>query len=115
MQAQGIDCLLTPASATPALRPSDPGYVIAFAYSYTSLYNFLDFPAGVVPITTVTVEDVRKTSSDYPTNEPFEELLKWRMTGSEGLPVGVQVVAFPFREELCLRVMREIEEAVKQT
>jgi Asp-tRNA(Asn)/Glu-tRNA(Gln) amidotransferase A subunit family amidase len=31
------------------------------------------------------------------------------MKGSEGLPVAVQVVALPFQEEMCLRVMKEID------
>jgi len=28
--------------------------------SYTALYNLLDFPAGVVPVTRVTEDDVKK-------------------------------------------------------
>ena len=34
------------------------------------------------------------------------------MKGSAGLPVGVQVAAEPWRDELVLRVMREVEEGV---
>lgn len=30
---------------------------VSGAVSYTLLYNCLDFPAGVVPVTTVTLED----------------------------------------------------------
>ena len=30
---------------------------------------------------------------------------------SEGLPIAVQLVALPWREELCLRAMLELEEA----
>ena len=32
--------------------------------------------------------------------------------GSRGLPVTAQVVSFPWQEEMCLRVMKEIETAV---
>ena len=31
------------------------------------------------------------------------------LEGSEGLPIAVQLVAPPWREELCLRAMREVE------
>ena len=33
------------------------------------------------------------------------------MVGAEGLPVGVQVVTLKWRDELCLRVMKEVESA----
>jgi fatty acid amide hydrolase len=35
------------------------------------------------------------------------------MKESAGLPVSVQVVTLPYEEELCLNVMRQIEEAVQ--
>lgn len=34
------------------------------------------------------------------------------MLGSAGLPVGVQVVTLPNKDELCLNVMKQIEEHV---
>lgn len=34
-----------------------PGCCVSGAISYTVLFNCLDFPAGVVPVTTVTSED----------------------------------------------------------
>ena len=35
------------------------------------------------------------------------------MNGSVGLPVNIQVVALPWQEELCLRVMTELETVLK--
>ncbi|XP_005852985.1 PREDICTED: fatty-acid amide hydrolase 1 [Myotis brandtii] len=40
----------------PAMDLNAPGKATG-AVSYTLLYNCLDFPAGVVPVTTVTLED----------------------------------------------------------
>jgi Asp-tRNA(Asn)/Glu-tRNA(Gln) amidotransferase A subunit family amidase len=34
------------------------------------------------------------------------------MVGSEGLPMGVQICTAPFEDELCLRVMSELETAL---
>lgn len=34
------------------------------------------------------------------------------MKGTEGLPVNVQVAALPWQEELCLRIMKDIEQAL---
>lgn len=35
--------------------------------------------------------------------------IKKTMEGSEGLPVGVQVAAFTYEDEICLGVMKKIE------
>jgi Asp-tRNA(Asn)/Glu-tRNA(Gln) amidotransferase A subunit family amidase len=35
------------------------------------------------------------------------------MEGAAGLPVGVQIASEPWRDELVLRVMREVEAGVK--
>jgi len=34
------------------------------------------------------------------------------LRGVVGLPVGVQVAALPWRDELCLRLMRELEQGL---
>ena len=41
-------------------------------------------------------------------------LLFQNMPGSVGLPVNVQVVTLPWRDELCLRVMEDLQEALKE-
>ncbi|XP_058159620.1 fatty-acid amide hydrolase 1 isoform X2 [Dasypus novemcinctus] len=54
-RALDLDVLLTP-MLSPAMDLNAPGRATG-AVSYTMLYNCLDFPAGVVPVTTVTAED----------------------------------------------------------
>lgn len=49
-----------PASERPISQRGSPSPCVRYvpgAVSYTLLYNCLDFPAGVVPVTTVTPED----------------------------------------------------------
>ena len=41
-------------------------------------------------------------------------LSRQSMVGAEGLPVGVQVVGLPWRDETCLRIMKELETGLKQ-
>uniref|UniRef100_A0A4X2LPB7 Fatty-acid amide hydrolase 1 n=1 Tax=Vombatus ursinus TaxID=29139 RepID=A0A4X2LPB7_VOMUR len=53
-----LDVVLTP-MLSPALTINYPGKATG-AVSYTMLYNCLDFPAGVVPVSTVTQEDEKK-------------------------------------------------------
>ncbi|XP_070764432.1 fatty-acid amide hydrolase 1 [Enoplosus armatus] len=84
--------------------------------TYTMLYNLLNFPAGVVPVSTVTAEDeeeLKHCKGIY--HDYWEKLFKEAVTGGEGLPVAVQCVALPWQDELCLRFMKEVEQLVKQS
>uniref|UniRef100_A0A8C4JVD1 Amidase domain-containing protein n=1 Tax=Dromaius novaehollandiae TaxID=8790 RepID=A0A8C4JVD1_DRONO len=72
--------------------------------SSTMLYNILNFPAGVVPVTMVTEADEEQLQlySRY-LDEPWDKKLRKAVEGAVGLPVAVQCVALPWQEELCLR------------
>ncbi|XP_078575872.1 fatty-acid amide hydrolase 1-like [Branchiostoma floridae x Branchiostoma japonicum] len=104
-----LDVLLCPAFAIPACKPQHAGRIISAA-SYTALFNLLNFPAGVVPVTTVTEEDDRLLDDwrGYG-NDLIDRLFKQTTRGAVGLPVAVQCVALPWQEEKCLRLMKEVE------
>ncbi|XP_036112008.1 fatty-acid amide hydrolase 1 [Molossus molossus] len=107
-RALDLDVLLTPMLG-PAMDLNAPGKASG-AVSYTLLYNCLDFPAGVVPVTTVTLED--EAQMEHCTGyfgDMWDKVLYKAMRKSMGLPVAVQCVALPWQEELCLRFMREVE------
>ena len=75
---------------------------------YSTLYNILGYPAGVVPLTRVRNDEVVGCASS---KDMVEQAARKVELGSVGLPVGVQVVARPWREHVALAVMRAIEEA----
>ncbi|XP_074077621.1 fatty-acid amide hydrolase 1-like [Macrotis lagotis] len=107
-QKENLDVLLTP-MLSPALTINYPGKIPA-AVSYTMLYNCLDFPAGVVPVSTVTEQDekgLRKYRGCF--GDIWDMRLHKALKNSVGMPVAVQCVALPWQEELCLRFMREVE------
>ncbi|XP_047915068.2 fatty-acid amide hydrolase 1-like [Anser cygnoides] len=103
-----LDVMLCPMLG-PALGIGYPGK-LSVAVSYTMLYNSLDFPAGVVPVTMVTDEDEKelKGYQGY-FRDWWDRTLAKAFHGSVGLPVAVQCVALPWQEELCLRFMKEVE------
>uniref|UniRef100_A0A8D0Q9Q8 Fatty-acid amide hydrolase 1 n=1 Tax=Sus scrofa TaxID=9823 RepID=A0A8D0Q9Q8_PIG len=107
-RALDLDVVLTP-MLSPALDLNAPGKATG-AVSYTLLYNCLDFPAGVVPVTTVTAEDEAQMEhyKGY-FGDIWDKVVQKAMKRSVGLPVAVQCVALPWQEELCLRFMREVE------
>nr|XP_019604904.1 PREDICTED: fatty-acid amide hydrolase 1-like [Rhinolophus sinicus] len=107
-----LDVLLVPAL--------DPAFYIGYpaktgvSTSYTTLFNLLNFPVGVVPVTTVTAQDEEEMTfyKGYygdSTDKSFSEAVR----GSLGLSVAVQCVALPWEEELCLRFMKEVETLTK--
>ncbi|NXL32983.1 FAAH1 hydrolase, partial [Glaucidium brasilianum] len=103
-----LDVMLCPMLG-PALGIGYPGK-LSVAVSYTMLYNALDFPVGVVPVTMVTDEDEEelKGYQGY-FRDWWDRTLAKAFRGSVGLPVAVQCVALPWQEELCLRFMKEVE------
>nr|XP_020462736.1 fatty-acid amide hydrolase 1 [Monopterus albus]XP_020462737.1 fatty-acid amide hydrolase 1 [Monopterus albus] len=109
-----IDVLLCPVVA-PAFNHLYPGKVFS-PLSYTSIYNLLNFPAGVVPVSTVTAEDeeeLKHYKGIY--RDHWDMLFKQAVSDSKGLPMAVQCVALPWQDELCLRFMKEVEQLVKQS
>ncbi|XP_023968113.2 vitamin D3 hydroxylase-associated protein-like [Chrysemys picta bellii] len=103
-----LDVVLCPVLG-PAFTVGYPGKLFA-AVSSTMLYNVLNFPAGVVPVTTVTEadeEDLKHYTGHY--GDPWDRTLRQAVEGAVGLPVAVQCVALPWQEELCLRFMKEVE------
>jgi fatty acid amide hydrolase len=70
------------------------------------LYNLLGMPAGVVAATRVRPGE----ESDRPASkDPVEQAALAVEQGSTGLPIGVQVVARHWREDVALAVMAALE------
>ncbi|GAA6086239.1 vitamin D3 hydroxylase-associated protein-like [Tachysurus ichikawai] len=83
---------------------------LSSALSYTALYNVLNFPVGVVPVTQVTAEDedqMKHYTGNY--GDICDKTFVKAIRDGVGLPVAVQCVARPWQEEMCLRLMREVE------
>jgi amidase len=89
-----VDIIMLPPSAHTAV-PIDEWYSV----SYTSLFNYLDWPAAVLPVGTVSSEDVLDAGAKY--GERDEHVYK-TYTGPEdyaGLPTSIQLVGQPQEDE----------------
>lgn len=106
LDAGRFDAILCPPHALPALTHGSSHY-LSSAASYAMLYNFLAMPAGVISITRVRPGE----ESDRPASrDVIERTAKQVEAGSAGLPIGVQVVARHWREDIVLAVMAALEE-----
>lgn len=110
-RALGLDAIICPSFACTAL-PHDAPVKLPPATSYTTVFNLLDFAAGVVPVTKVTANDeLMIKTGGYVKKEMFsKKIAAYCEKDSIGLPVTVQCVTMPNEEEKCLRVMKDIEE-----
>ncbi len=104
-----ISAFLSPPYALPA-PPHKLAIDLVAAASYTFLPNILGFPAGVVSLSRVRPEEEsgRKTSRDLAYKQAWQT-----DQGSAGLPVAVQVMAAPWREDITFAVMRALEESFR--
>jgi fatty acid amide hydrolase len=102
----GVDAILCPPHALPAMLHGT-GLDLIAAASDSMLFNLLGWPAGVVAATRVRPgeDEGRKASRDL-----VELQAAATDRGSVGLPVGVQVAAAPWREDIVLAVMAGVEE-----
>lgn len=105
MNRGGFDALICPPFALPAVTHSATEHLFA-AGGYTVLYNVLGTPAGVAPVTRVGPDE----ESDRPASRDFAVRAARQVEqSSAGLPVGVQVVARHWREDVVLAVMAALE------
>jgi fatty acid amide hydrolase len=101
----GFDAIVCPPHALPALTHGS-AYYLTTAASYSMLYNLLGMPAGVVPVARVRDDEQNPPRGGH---DIVERTAREVVRGSAGLPLGVQVVARHWREDVALAVMGAIE------
>ena len=85
-----IDAIICPPHAACPFRHGEGKPDSLITASYAFIFNLLGVPCGVVPTTTVSPSEAAD--------------------GEAGLPIGVQVVAGLWREDVALRVMQVLEQ-----
>ena len=105
LDAGRFDAIICPPFALPAVPHG--GYMAGPALSYSMLYNLLGMPAGVVAATRVRPGE--ESESRLPVGTSWSELARDAEASSTGLPVGVQIVARHWREDVLLAVMAALE------
>lgn len=99
-----LDAVLCPATATPAAQH---GATADFtpAACYTTRYNVLNLPAGVCAVTTVRPDETERAER----RDRLDTRAARIQRGSAGLPIGVQLVGRPFRDDVVLALMMHVE------
>ena len=104
---QSADIVLAPPSPLPAYRHG-ACLELGTLGTYTTYWNVLGWPAGVVPWTTVQAgEESDRAISKDPCYLAAQEAER----DSVGLPIGVQVAGAPYRDHLALAALRALEKS----
>ncbi|KAN0063736.1 hypothetical protein ACQY0O_003786 [Thecaphora frezii] len=96
----GVDVVICPTSVYPAMKHGEDCWIL-----YTGLWNLLDYTAVSLPVTTV--DAAIDTKPTHPEGGWFsEEDERWNNKydpeASHGAPIGLQLVAPRYKEELAL-------------
>jgi fatty acid amide hydrolase len=104
----GLDVIIGPPTVTVAAMHKQTSDWSMGAY-HTMRYNVLDLPAGVVPVSRVIQgEDIPRAVEDR-----LDKKAAMFEANSLGLPLSVQVIGKPWREDQVLSVMNHIEMAAR--
>ncbi len=96
-----LDAVITPAHSLPAVPHHSTGDLTPTC-TFPMLFNVLDWPAAVVPVSIVTKRDEEEVEKSFSIKDKLSSSMKRAAKGSIGLPVGVQVATRPYAEEECL-------------
>lgn len=108
MAKERIDLLLCPPFATPAAQHTTTREFMPGG-AYSSIFNVLQLPAGVLPFTTV-----RESETARPANaSALNKVAAGIDLNSAGLPVGVQIIGRPWEEHIVLAAMIELEDRAR--
>jgi fatty acid amide hydrolase len=108
----GLDAVICPPHVVPALPHRWSGdFTLSLSYAFR--WSFLNFPAGIVPVTRVTPAEAAPDGAPGK-RDRVEKKRADIEAGSAGLPVGVQVVARPWQEDRVLRLMGLVEAHARQ-
>ena len=110
---KNYDAVIFPAMPIPAMKHGTSGELTG-CVSYMFPASLLDWPSGAMPVTTVRPDEACYPMEELPETQRdhLAKLVQKTMEGSAGLPISVSVMSPAFRDETCLRVMREVERVV---
>ena len=111
-----IDAIICPTTFYPAPK-HDFSANFLITLTSTFLQNLLDCAAGNYgPVTYVNKNECHYNLNDLPENErdSYSKELDLYMKDAYGLPIGVQVMAKPYNDEIVLRVMNDLDKYYKK-
>jgi amidase len=110
---KAIDILLTPVMPHSAVPHRKCRWV-----GYTKVFNFVDYPAVVLPAGKVSKKLDSEAAKDISSYQPRSPLDEWNwnlfdVDTMDGMPIGVQIVARRLQEENVLGAAKAIDDILR--
>lgn len=105
-----LDAVIFPTYPIPAFKTSSFGKIGLMPGGYR-LAGFWEFPSGFLPVTSV--KESEQIYSDPVHKDSMAKGCEESMEGAKGLPMGIEVMCLPYKDEQVLRVMKIIEKDAK--
>ncbi len=106
----GLDAVICAVHPLPALRHGG-SYLLGSVPGPTFLWNLMGVPSGSAAVTRVRGDE--QTGRDARSRDRVERAAAETDAGSAGLPIGVQVLAKPWREDIVLALMRVLQDKLR--
>jgi fatty acid amide hydrolase len=106
----GLDAVICAAYPLPALRHGG-SYLLGSVAGPTFLWNLMGVPSGSAAVTRVREDE--QSGRNARSRDRVERAAAGTDAGSAGLPVGVQVVAKPWREDIVLALMHALQDKLR--
>jgi len=108
MERESLDFLAGPVGPAPAFPHGD--FYASFMLAYTGIFNVLAMPAGAIPITQVTPDDVTNWAASLGKPRDWcEQSLAKANAGSEGLPFSVQIIGKWWDDRRVLEILGQLD------
>ncbi|CAI2363623.1 unnamed protein product [Moneuplotes crassus] len=105
-----LDALIVPTYPIPAFKRDNFEMIKLMPGGYR-LSCFWGFPSGFVPITTVREDEQEYIDANH--NDSISNACAESMKDSKGMPMGVEVICMPYKEEQVLRIMELLQKDSK--
>ncbi len=118
MKDSNVDVILFPTVPLPAFKHGGARTLFS-TLTYCFLVNLLHWPSGTVPVTVVAENEQEYLHPhDLPKNQRsclIGKAAHKHMQKAAGLPCGVQIMAGPYKDEICLFAMAELEQELQKS
>jgi fatty acid amide hydrolase len=107
-QKLGVAAVISPIFPSPSFHDQHADDM-GLMSEYIMLWNILNFPCGIVPVT-----KVQEDEQSFPVDraDHFTHLINETCKDSKGMPMAVQVISHNYEDEKCLAVMASIEKQI---
>jgi fatty acid amide hydrolase len=114
-ESLGISALITPNFPTPAFKDTNVNR-IGMLRDYQFIWSILHYPAGVVPVTKADTDgDLEYYPGGDGHNDIWTREIRRDLESAGGMPVGVQVIARKWEDEVALGVMKALENGLGES